>query len=143
MPKRILLVEDNENDATLFEEAVSDLAIDAEIELCTDGRQFSERMQSDENIPDLIFLDLNLPYIPGQQLLEQLQQHEAWRRVPVCILSSSRARSDVLMTYSRQANCYIAKPLEYDTFLSVVGNVLKFWLETVELPDHGTRSTNS
>ena len=143
MPKRILLVEDNENDATLFEEAVSDLEIDVVIELCTDGQQFSERMQTSENIPDLIFLDLNLPHIPGQELLDQLQQHEQWRRVPVCILSSSKAKSDVIMTYSRHANCYIAKPLEYDTFLSVVGNVLKFWLETVELPDHGTRSTNS
>jgi len=143
MAHKILLVEDNENDVVLTQEALNELDIDVELEVCRDGKEFHERIHGDGPVPHLIFLDLNLPYIPGHRLLEDLQEQEDWRKVPVCILSSSKAHHDVVLTYSRCANCYIAKPIEFEEFMHVVGEVVKFWFTTAELPKNGIGSTDS
>jgi len=134
MTKKILLVEDDENDVYLIKEAIEKLEIDVELEVCSDGREFSKRIEGVDDIPHLILLDLNLPFIPGQELLERLQEDPIWRKVPVCILSSSKAHQDVILTYSRCANCYIAKPIDFNRFVAVVGSTIQFWFETAELP---------
>ena len=85
--------------------------------------------------PDLIILDLNLPKKDGRQVLAEIKEDEDLKRIPVVILTSSRAEEDVLKTYNMHANCYITKPIDLHQFLRVVQSIENFWLSMVVLPD--------
>jgi CheY-like chemotaxis protein len=84
--------------------------------------------------PDLILLDLNLPGKDGREVLAEIKADPGLRRIPVVILTTSRAEEDVLRSYDLQAACYITKPVELDQFIAVVRAVEDFWLSIVTLP---------
>ena len=84
--------------------------------------------------PDLILLDLNLPKKDGRELLAEIKEDPDLRRIPVVILTSSKAEEDVMKSYNLHANCYITKPVDLDQFLTVVKSIEAFWLSVVKLP---------
>jgi two-component system, chemotaxis family, response regulator Rcp1 len=90
--------------------------------------------------PDLILLDLNLPKKDGRQVLAEIKADETLKRIPVVILTTSRAEEDVLKSYNLHANCYITKPIDLNQFLHVVRSIEDFWLSIVVLPPKGTRA---
>lgn len=133
----VLLVEDNPGDVRLTQEAMRDGPI--RVHVAVDGLDalaFLRRQgkHTEAPRPDIILLDLNLPRMTGPEVLAEIKKDEMLRRIPVIILTSSKAEGDVLKTYELHANAYITKPAEFDRFQAVVRTIEAFWLGTVRLP---------
>jgi chemotaxis family two-component system response regulator Rcp1 len=137
--KTILLVEDSPGDVRLTEEAfrVADGAL--QLHVAVDGVEaisFLRRkgVHSEAPRPDLILLDLNMPRMDGRQVLAVIKQDDDLKTIPTVILTTSEAEGDIEAVYQLRANCYLAKPVEFDTFESLVKSISDFWLTTVRLP---------
>ena len=85
-------------------------------------------------IPDLVLLDLNLPRMDGREVLATMKQDPQLKRIPVVILTSSEAESDIVKSYELHANCYMCKPVDLTRFLETVRKIEEFWLTVVRLP---------
>jgi two-component system, chemotaxis family, response regulator Rcp1 len=85
--------------------------------------------------PEIILLDLNLPRKDGREVLQEIKADDELRRIPVVILTTSKAEEDVLRTYNLHANCYVTKPVDLEKFIVVVKSIDDFWLTVVTLPD--------
>lgn len=135
----ILLVEDNPGDVRLTKEALLESKIYNNLDVVMDGAEalallHAEGKYADRRIPDLILLDLNLPKKDGREVLAEIKQDPELRRIPVVILTTSRAEADILKTYDLHANCYITKPVDLDQFITVVRAIENFWMTIVKLP---------
>jgi CheY-like chemotaxis protein len=97
-----------------------------------------EGRYADAPRPQLILLDLNLPKKDGREVLHEIKGDEDLKRIPVVVLTTSRAEEDILKSYNLHANCYITKPVELEQFLSVVRTIDEFWLTIVRLPNGDT-----
>ena len=138
-PIDILLVEDNEGDARLAKEALKESKLHNVLHFTTDGEEASDFLRkigkySDAPRPDLILLDLNLPKKDGRELLAEIKSDPDLKRIPVVILTISKAEEDIIKTYNLHANCYITKPLDLEQFMKVVKSIEEFWLTIVKLP---------
>jgi chemotaxis family two-component system response regulator Rcp1 len=139
IPISILLVEDNAGDVRLTQEALKEGRVANTLHVVIDGveaLQFLRREGKYSNAPrpDLILLDLNLPRLDGRQVLSEVKKDPELKRIPIVVLTTSKAEEDVLETYDLYANCYIAKPVEFDKFVGVIKMIDQFWLTTVKLP---------
>lgn len=139
----ILLVEDNPGDARLTMEALKDDKLRNNVVVVEDGIKAmaylrNEGDYADVRKPDLIVLDLNLPKKDGRQVLAEIKDDPALRRIPVVVLTSSKAEQDILASYDLQANCYVTKPLDLDGFVEVVQSIEHFWFSIVALPSDET-----
>jgi len=135
----ILLVEDNPGDVRLTREALKEGKVWNNLNVAADGVLALEFLQreglfADSPMPDLIFLDLNLPRMDGRELLAKIKADPRLRRIPVVILTTSKAEEDILKTYDLHANCYITKPVDFDQFIKVIKSVEEFWFTIVKLP---------
>jgi CheY-like chemotaxis protein len=135
----ILLVEDNAGDVRLTREALHEGKVANQLIVAADGVEalaVLHRAGSHANAPrpDLILLDLNLPKKDGRDVLAEIKQDPDLRRIPVVVLTTSKAEEDILRTYDLHANCYITKPVDFDKFVSVVKTIDEFWLTIVRLP---------
>lgn len=138
-PIEILLVEDNPGDVRLTLEAFKEAKVTNRIHTVQDGEaalSFLQRQGSyaDAPKPDMILLDLNLPKKDGREVLEAIKKDPALKRIPVVILTTSKAEEDILKTYDLHANCYITKPVDIDQFFGVIKSIESFWLTFVRLP---------
>ena len=86
-------------------------------------------------MPDLILLDLNLPKKSGREVLAEIKADASLKMIPVVVLSTSKAESDVLQSYGLHANCYVTKPVDFVSFAAVIRSIEKFWFTVVTLPD--------
>jgi CheY-like chemotaxis protein len=135
-PIRILLVEDNPADVRLTVEALKDAKVRNHLEVVRDGVEAIEmlhRSRSEGPMPDLILLDLNLPKKDGREVLHDIKQDPVLRHIPVVILTTSQAETDILRSYHLGANAVITKPVDVEQFFNVVQSIEQFWLEVVKL----------
>jgi len=139
-PLDILLVEDNPGDVVITEEALLEGKVHSRLSVVEDGvealaflRREGQYARSPK--PDLILLDLNLPRMDGRELLAEIKADEKLRRIPVVVLTTSKAEEDILRTYDLHANCYISKPVGMEQFIEVVKKIDDFWLTVVKLPN--------
>lgn len=135
----VLLVEDNPGDVRLTQEAFREVGGAIDLEVVTDGVEGvaflnKEGKYAEKPRPDLILLDLNLPKWSGRQVLEKIKANDTLRLIPVVVLTTSTASTDVLASYGLQANCFINKPVDFDSFFQIITRIKEFWLETVTLP---------
>lgn len=135
----ILLVEDNPGDARLAQEALKESKVTNNLSIVTDGEQAIDFLNregeySNAPVPDLIFLDLNLPKKDGREVLADIKSNEALRRIPVVVLTTSEADEDILKSYDLHANCYVTKPLDFDQFKKAIISLNEFWFSIVKLP---------
>ena len=77
---------------------------------------------------------MNLPKKGGREVLREIKEDNNLRNIPVVVLTSSNAEKDILGAYDLHANAYITKPIDFDQFINVVGSIVNFWLEIVQLP---------
>ncbi len=138
-PIEILLVEDNPGDVRLTVEALKEGRVCNHLSVAGDGVEalaFLRRQgrYADAHRPDLILLDLNLPRKDGRETLAEIKTDPGLRHIPVVVLTTSEAESDVLKAYGLHANCYIVKPVDLEQFLQVVRSIEAFWLSIVKLP---------
>jgi len=135
----ILLVEDNPADADLTREGLQDGRLIHTLHHVTDGVQAMQFLRREgehasKPIPDLVLLDLNLPRMDGREVLATMKQDPQLKRIPVVILTSSEAESDIVKSYELHANCYMCKPVDLTRFLETVRKIEEFWLTVVRLP---------
>ena len=135
----VLLVEDNPGDVRLAKEALREAKLRNRLHVVGDGAQAlaflrREAPYTDAVRPDLILLDLNMPVMDGREVLERIKDDPELRRIPVVILTTSRAEQDVIRSYDLHANCYITKPIDIDAFIDVVKAIEDFWFSVVTLP---------
>ena len=139
-PVEILLVEDNRGDARLTREALKEGKVYNNLHWVKDGVEaldFLHKRGKHEGAPkpDIILLDLNLPKKDGREVLQEIKADEGLMRIPVVVLTTSKAEEDVLRTYALHANCYVTKPVDLEQFIKVVKSIDNFWLTVVTLPD--------
>jgi two-component system, chemotaxis family, response regulator Rcp1 len=140
-PIDILLVEDNAGDSRLALEALKESKLRNNLHIVTDGMEamdflYKRGKHTQVPRPDLILLDLNLPKKDGREVLAEIKADPELKRIPVVILTISKAEEDVLKTYNLHANCFITKPLDLNQFVTVVKSIEDFWLTIVKLPSH-------
>jgi chemotaxis family two-component system response regulator Rcp1 len=138
-PIEILLVEDSPGDVRLTREALQEAKVSNHLHVVPDGAEAMAFLRhqgryADAPHPDLILLDLNLPKKDGRQVLEEIKADPALKRIPVIVLTTSDAESDVLRSYDLHANCYLVKPVDVDRFFEQVRSIEGFWLSIVRLP---------
>jgi CheY-like chemotaxis protein len=141
-PIEILLVEDNPGDVRLTKEALKEGKVYSNLHTVKDGVEAMEFLRrqgkyKDAPRPDIILLDLNLPRKDGREVLEEIKSDELLKRIPVVVLTTSKAEEDVLRTYNLHANCYVTKPVDLEKFIVVVKSIDVFWLTVVTLPPNG------
>ncbi|MFB3813723.1 MAG: response regulator [Terriglobales bacterium] len=138
-PIEILLVEDNPADARLTQEILKESKLNNRLHIVGDGEQAMEFLRRNQGFrrmtrPDLVLLDLNLPRKTGVEVLAEMKADPELRRIPVVVVTTSRAERDVLRSYDLHANCYVTKPVDLDQFVTVVKSIENFWLTIVKLP---------
>jgi CheY-like chemotaxis protein len=113
---RMLLAEDDDDDRSFFRQALLESGIGSELTMLTDGWQLIEYLLDQRNtfIPDIIFLDINMPGMDGKSCLREIRRQEKYVVTPVIILSTSTRLRDIEETYRDGANRYFSKMLFYD-----------------------------
>jgi len=138
-PAEILLVEDNPSDVRLTVEVFTYGKRRANLSVAKDGMEAlavlrREGRHAGAAHPNLILLDLNLPVKDGREVLAEVKRDANLRRIPIIVLTTSKAKNDIEMAYDLHANCYITKPVDLDEFVTVVKAIEDFWLNLVKLP---------
>ena len=141
LPIDILLVEDNAGDVRLTQEVLKTSKVRNNLLVASNGQEALNCLRRQGKYagaarPDLILLDLNLPVMDGREVLEKIKDDPDLKRIPVVILTTSKAEEDILKTYNLHANCYVTKPVDLDQFVKVVKSLEDFWLVIVKLPNH-------
>jgi two-component system, chemotaxis family, response regulator Rcp1 len=135
----ILLVEDNPVDVLMTRRALQDDSGSNNLHVVEDGEQATDFLHrqggfSGAPVPDLILLDLNLPKKNGREVLAEIKKDPALLHIPVVVLTTSAAETDILRSYQLHANCFITKPVDLDQFLEAVKSIQGFWFTLAKLP---------
>ncbi len=138
-PIDILLVEDSPSDALLTRRAFADARFVHRLHIVEDGVKaiaFLRRQEpyADAPRPRLILLDLNMPRMDGREVLAEIKADDDLKTIPVIVLTTSNAEDDVLRSYQLHANCYVTKPVAFDSFAKAVEAIENFWFAVVTLP---------
>lgn len=132
----ILLVEDNAAHAELVMRSFEDQAVANQIKHVKDGAKaldylFNRGLYSDAEanpLPHVVLLDLRLPKIDGLEVLKQMREEDATKKLPVVILTTSAAETDTAKAYEYHANSYLVKPLDFDQFSKLMKDLGFYWL---------------
>jgi CheY-like chemotaxis protein len=135
----ILLVEDNPADVNMVRETLKESKIANNLQVVNDGEKALDYLHRRGEFavsirPDLILLDLGLPKIGGLEVLENIKDDAEFRRIPVVILTTSKAEEDIIKSYDLHANSYIQKPVHLKEFVEMVKTIEDFWFGIVRLP---------
>jgi len=139
-PIVILLADDDEEDRMLAADALEESRVVNDLRFVEDGEELLDylyhRGQYTENspTPGLILLDLNMPRKDGREALREIKADPDLRRIPVVVLTTSKAEEDIYRTYDLGANSFITKPVSFDGLVSVMRDIGRYWIEIVELP---------
>lgn len=141
----ILLVEDNEADVVLTQEAFKEAKTRNALSVARDGVEAMEFLRRQGRYrtsprPDLILLDLNMPRMSGREVLDEVKRDPSLRSIPVVVLTTSQADDDIATAYDAHANCFITKPVDFSQFMQVIQAIESFWLTIVKLPEPQTDS---
>jgi chemotaxis family two-component system response regulator Rcp1 len=137
-PAELLLVEDNYGDVLLAREAFLAAKIRNHLTVAEDGEDALSMLRregrfADQPRPDVVLLDLNLPRLDGREVLQAIKQDPDLRAIPVIIMTSSKAETDVVRSYQLKANGYIVKPVDFERLQEIVGSLESFWFTVVVL----------
>ena len=138
-PIEILLVEDSPTDALLTRRALEDGKLLNRLHIVEDGVKAIAFLRRQPPYaaaprPHLILLDLNMPRMDGREVLAEIKTDEDLKVIPVVVLTTSNAEVDVLKSYRLHANCYITKPVNFDSFAAAIASLEHFWFAVVTLP---------
>ncbi len=139
----ILIAEDDPDDQLLEREALEENRLINEVYFVNDGEelldylyhrgQFSDPVTAPR--PDLILLDLNMPKIDGRQALAVIKEDSELRRIPVVVLTTSKAEEDILRSYNLGVNSFIVKPVTFESLVQLIRVLTQYWFSIVRLPD--------
>lgn len=139
----IFVAEDDEDDQFLLRSAFASTGADCELRFFTNGEELIRQLAVTPERPTLVLLDLNMPVMDGFQTLIYLRNQEAYKALPVLMLTTSSQREDVTKAYSLGANSFITKPNQYDDLTHAVRQLQQFWLATASIPQPISTKTPS
>ncbi|WP_323755848.1 response regulator [Roseivirga sp.] len=134
----ILLVEDNEGDILLTQEAFETCKVKTQISIAKNGQEaldflFKRGEYVNAKKPDLILLDINLPIFNGHEVLKLIKADSMLKKIPVIMLTTSSSQKDLDDAYENHCNSYVKKPLEINEFLEAILKIEEFWLQLTTL----------
>jgi CheY-like chemotaxis protein len=126
---KILLADDDQDDREFFAQAISSLDLKYPVEYFKDGTELLERIYNvDLALPDLVFLDLNMPIMSGYETLEQIREDRRFKNIPVIAIYSTSPHPDgIIKTFSFGANAYIIKPTSFNDLKMLLAKVLEMY----------------
>ena len=141
-PITILMADDDEEDCQLAKEAWEENRLANDLRFVGDGEELMEYLQrrgvysdpADSPAPGLILLDLNMPKKDGREALREIKACADLRRIPIVVLTTSKAEEDILRSYDLGASSYITKPVTFEGLVATVRHLKEYWFEVVELP---------
>ncbi len=141
-PVVILMADDDADDRLLAKDALAECHIPGELQFVENGeelldyllRRGSYAQQPGLPHPGLILLDLNMPKKDGREALREIKAHPDLRKIPVVVLTTSKADTDISEIYDLGANSFISKPVTFDSLVNVMKVLGNYWCEVVELP---------
>lgn len=141
-PTVILMADDDADDRLLAQDALAESKIPSELHFVENGEDLMDYLNRRGKYsgalaprPGLILLDLNMPKKDGREALKEIKANPDLRRIPVVILTTSQADTDIAQIYDIGANSFITKPVSFDALVNVMRIIGVYWFETVELPD--------
>ncbi|MBV9492613.1 MAG: response regulator [Acidobacteria bacterium] len=141
-PITILLADDDEEDRMLTADALAESRVVNDLRVVEDGEQLLDYLYrrnayadpGSAPAPGLILLDLNMPRKDGREALKEIKADPELRRIPVIVLTTSKAEEDIYRTYDLGANSFISKPVQFTSLVEVMKQIQRYWIEIVELP---------
>ncbi|GLY08156.1 MULTISPECIES: response regulator [Actinoplanes] len=138
-PLNVLVVDDDDADTMMIEEALEASATPPIVNRVADGREALDYLRrrgpfGDAVRPDLVLLDLNMPRVGGQQVLAEVKQDEDLKHIPIVVLTTSSAAQDIVSSYGSHANAFITKPMDLESFEAVVQLINRFYSDVAVLP---------
>ena len=141
-PIVILLADDDEEDRMLAAGALEESRVVNDLRFVEEGEELLDYLYhrgkyaepGSSPSPGLILLDLNMPRKDGREALREIKADPDLRRVPVVVLTTSKAEEDIYRTYDLGANSFITKPVSFDGLVAVMRDIGRYWIEIVELP---------
>ncbi len=140
-PMIILMADDDADDRLLAQDAVAEAHLNGNLRFVENGEELLDYLYRrgrfaglDNPRPGLILLDLNMPKKDGREALREIKSDPELRRIPVVVLTTSKADTDISQIYDLGANSFISKPVSFDSLVAVMKTLGLYWLETVELP---------
>jgi CheY-like chemotaxis protein len=148
----ILIADDDADDRLMAREALEECRLANHIDFVEDGVELMEYLRAQGRYaatgatsrPGLIILDLNMPKMDGREALREIKADPTLRRIPVVVMTTSKAEEDIYRTYDLGVNSFITKPVTFEGLVAVMRILGKYWIEIVELPDRdGACETHS
>ena len=141
-PITIIMADDDPDDRELAKEAFEECRLANQLQCVEDGEELLDYLcrrgrfehLSEAPLPALILLDLNMPRKDGREALKEIKSHPDLKRIPIVVLTTSKAEEDILRTYDLGVNSYITKPVTFESLVDTVKVLGKYWFEIVELP---------
>ena len=139
----ILIAEDDEDDYLLTIEALKEAGVDTQVKWVKDGEELMNYLEplgagnklSRRDFPSLILLDLNMPRKDGREVLDEIKKNDSLRKIPIIVLTTSKAETDINHAYDLGVNSYIQKPVRFDDFVEAVKVLSHYWFHIVKLPE--------
>ncbi|MFH1259712.1 MAG: response regulator [Elusimicrobiota bacterium] len=138
----ILMADDDEDDQLMVKEAFAEARFINDLRFVENGEELTDYLyhkgeyanEADFPRPDLILLDLNMPLKDGREVLKEIKEDPELRRIPVVVLTTSKAEEDIYRTYNLGVNSFVIKPVTFEGLVEVVKTLTKYWFGIVELP---------
>ncbi len=142
-PILILMAEDDADDRLLVKEALEESRVLNELRFVEDGEELLEYLRKQGRYagedqaprPGLVLLDLNMPRKDGREALREIKADPDLRRIPVVVMTTSKAEEDIFRSYDSGASSYITKPVTFDRLVDLMKTMGQYWIEFVELPN--------
>lgn len=142
IPIVILYADDDEDDRLLVQDALAESRLRNDLHFVEDGEQLLDYLRrrgkwadpASSPRPGIILLDLNMPRLDGREALAEIKKDPDLRRIPVVVLTTSKAEEDVLRTYDLGVSSFITKPVTFEALVELMKVLGRYWFEIVELP---------
>jgi CheY-like chemotaxis protein len=139
----ILMAEDDPDDQMITRKALEQNRVANPLVIVNDGEELLDYLYHRGKFseahafpaPCFILLDLNMPRMDGREALKIIKADEILRKIPVVVLTTSKAEEDIMKSYNTGANSYITKPVTFEGLVTVIKSLKSYWLEIVDLPD--------
>lgn len=137
------MADDDPDDRMLMKEALEENKLPSKIDFVEDGKELLDYLhrrgqyaKKETFKPGLILLDLNMPKIDGREALRMIKSDPLLRRIPVVVLTTSKAEEDVFKTYDLGVNSFICKPVKFEELVQLTKQLGIYWFSTVALPKY-------
>lgn len=137
-PIRLVLADDDEDDRLMAREALAVSRLTNPLDEVSDGIELLEYLRGclerKDPLPGLILLDLNMPRMDGREALAEIKSNPELRRIPIVVLTTSKAEEDIFRTYDLGVNSFISKPIRFEGLVEIMTQIGQYWFEIVRLP---------